>query len=125
MTPHCKKTSYTTKAFAEADIIRFSKSNRDKKPKSSYRCKKCGMWHLTSQESNSEKVKIQAKIIEEQKQQITDLLNKQKSIDHAIRQEIMQSEIVKMYRDIVKKNGKEIKNLRKTISQLVGKRIIT
>lgn len=121
----CKKTSYGTKAFAEADIVRFSKSNREKNPKSCYKCKKCGLWHLTSQESHAETVKVQAMVIETQKKQIAELIKKLNSVDHGIRQGIMQSDIVIRYKGIIKKNNSEIKKLRKTISELAGKITVT
>ena len=44
----CKKTSYSTEAFANIDLERFKKSKRSNIPTRAYLCAKCNTWHLTS-----------------------------------------------------------------------------
>lgn len=46
----CKKTKYSTEAFAKEDLRRFQNSGREKKPIAVYKCR-CGFWHLTSKDS--------------------------------------------------------------------------
>lgn len=60
----CKKVKYASQKDAADEIARIrSKSNRSKIPIREYWCKKCGQWHITSQnnfyiEAANEKLKL-------------------------------------------------------------------
>lgn len=48
--PRCKKVTYSTKEEAEKFLLEFQISrNFARREKRSYKCPKCGYWHLTSQ----------------------------------------------------------------------------
>jgi len=62
----CRKVSYSTKEFADLDIIRIKKkSNRNSSPTRSYKCKNCNTWHLTKSEDVPTLRKINSELVKE------------------------------------------------------------
>ena len=61
----CKKTTYSSKEFADLDVARFANSSREKKPTYSYRCKICQGWHITSRDNYQTKLrKVEKELLE-------------------------------------------------------------
>jgi cell division protein FtsB len=72
----CKKVSYSTKEFADADLKRIAEKNEGKNyqvPVKSYKCEKCNTWHITKnqigllQDSNKKLRKENETLIAENK----------------------------------------------------------
>ena len=64
---HCKKASFLNKSAASDFINALKKKGKENIPVRSYLCKKCNHWHLTSQQDEVGKLKLE---IEELKKQI-------------------------------------------------------
>ena len=108
----CEKVRYSSKAFADADVEKIkNSSNRQKIPLRSYLCK-CGAWHLTSKMNISELIKEN----EELKERIRELEKTYVSFSSP-------DALVQSLQQQLKNKDQIIKNLKKTNSELIIKKI--
>jgi hypothetical protein len=116
----CKKTKYTSEQFAKDDLERIrAKSNILVLPRSTYYCKKCNGWHLTSRLNNDE-----SRIIILQ-QEVMNLRQENAILKSANNKEeckqIKIDETVKKLKEIIKEKRTENLKLRKDRNDLIAR----
>lgn len=124
----CAKTTYSTQAEADLDIKRISeKSKRQKVPTRSYKCEKCGLFHLTSRPDYKQKYENAMRgfyeILNENKKLTEQIIKLNIKQNREIKTEAKKNELVKQLNHQLNKAKQTIKRLRADNQQFIIQKI--
>lgn len=125
----CRKTAYHSEQFALKDIERIANSSkRETKPIRTYLCKRCNLWHLSSQKEFKDEIIIRLQNELDQKNKEIKLLIEEnellkKTNKNETNIEIRKNEVVKSLRIQLSKERDLIKRLRYDNNDLISKNL--
>lgn len=123
----CKKVSYRSKEFADADVERLQRtSKRRKVPLRSYFCPKCGLYHLTAQTDRADGIILAYRQrIKSLSEEISELKKENKILKDSTRREfqkeIFREESIKSWNNLMADKNKRNRELRDQIISLMRK----